>query len=63
MIIVNSNIQFGFMTFIVGLQADVIANNRKILEDIQYRTRRLDYDEASRENSGKKHDGTIIINK
>ena len=24
----------GFMTFIVGLQADVIANNRKILEDI-----------------------------
>ena len=30
----------GFMTFIVGLQADVIANNRKILEDIQYRIRK-----------------------
>ena len=34
----------GFMTFIVGLQADVIANNRKILEDIQYRIRKSEYD-------------------
>ena len=34
----------GFMTFIVGLQADVIANNRKILEDIQYRIRKQEYD-------------------
>lgn len=34
----------GFMTFIVGLQADVIANNRKILEDIQYRIRKSGYD-------------------
>lgn len=39
----------GFMTFIVGLQADVIANNRKILEDIQYRIRRLDYKEEEKE--------------
>ena len=39
----------GFMTFIVGLQADCIANNRKLLEDIQYRVRRLDYDEEQRE--------------
>ena len=34
----------GFMTFIVGLQADVIANNRKSLEDIQYRIRKSEYD-------------------
>ena len=34
----------GFMTFIVGLQADVIANNRKILEDIQDRIRKSEYD-------------------
>ncbi len=34
----------GFMTFIVGLQADVIAGNRKLLEDIQYRIRKMDYD-------------------
>lgn len=37
----------GFMTFIVGLQADVIANNRKILEDIQYRIRKSEYDGVS----------------
>lgn len=42
----------GFMTFIVGLQADVIANNRKLLEDIQYRVRRLDYKESEREEAG-----------
>ena len=34
----------GVMTFIVGLQADIIAANRKILEDIQYHVRKLDYD-------------------
>ncbi len=39
----------GFMTFILGLQADIIANNRKLLEDIQYRVKRLDYHEDERE--------------
>ncbi len=34
----------GFMTFVMGLMADLIAKNRKILEDVQYHTRRLDYD-------------------
>ena len=34
----------GFQTFISGLQADLIASNRKLLEDIQERVRRLDYD-------------------
>ena len=33
-----------FQTFISGLQADLIASNRKLLEDIQERVRRLDYD-------------------
>ena len=33
----------GFMTFIIGLQADLIAANRKILEDIQKRVKRIDY--------------------
>lgn len=41
----------GFMTFIVGLQADLIANNRKLLEDIQYRVRRLDFCEEERESA------------
>lgn len=34
----------GFQTCMIGLQADLIAANRKILEDVQYHVRRLDYD-------------------
>lgn len=37
-------IMIGFMTFVIGLQADVISSNRKLLEDIQYHVRRLEYD-------------------
>lgn len=44
----------GFMTFIVGLQADVISANRKILEDIQYRIRRMEVDEDSHEKDKNK---------
>lgn len=36
-------ILMGVQTFIVGLQADIIAANRKILEDIQYRVRKIEY--------------------
>ncbi len=43
-------IMMGFMTIIIGLQADIIAKNRKILEDIQYHVRKLDYDRADNEN-------------
>ena len=35
-------IMVGFMTFIMGLQADIIAANRKILEDVQFRIRRME---------------------
>ena len=34
----------GFQTCMIGLQADLIAANRKLLEDIQYHARKLDYD-------------------
>ena len=34
----------GVQTFIIALQADNIAANRKILEDVQYHVRKLDYD-------------------
>lgn len=40
----------GFETIIVGLQADLIAANRKILEDIQYRVKKLDYEDDKRRN-------------
>ena len=34
----------GFLTFVIGLLADVIAANRKILQDTQYHTRKSEYD-------------------
>lgn len=37
-------LMMGFMTYIIGLQADTIAANRKLLEDMQVHIRRLDYD-------------------
>ncbi|MCR5238069.1 MAG: glycosyltransferase family 2 protein [Lachnospiraceae bacterium] len=40
-------IVIGFMTFILGLQADIIAANRKLLEDVQYRIRRMEAKEGS----------------
>ncbi len=37
-------ILMGFMTIVIGLQADIIASNRKLLEDIQYRIKKLEYE-------------------
>lgn len=51
LIFASTLMMLGFMTFVVGLQADVIANNRKLLEDIQYRVRRLDYKEDEKEDN------------
>ena len=36
-------LMMGFMTLIIGLQADIIAKNRKLLEDIQYHVRKIEY--------------------
>lgn len=44
LILSSTLLLLGFETFIVGLQADIIAANRKILEDIQYRIKKMDYD-------------------
>lgn len=40
----------GFLTFMIGVVSDVIAANRKILEDTQYHTRRMEYDALYRES-------------
>lgn len=43
----------GFITFVIGLLADTIAANRRILEDVQYHVRKLEYDrEAARNQKG-----------
>lgn len=34
----------GFLTFMIGLLADVIAANRKLLQDTQYHARKTEYD-------------------
>ncbi|MCD7819304.1 MAG: hypothetical protein LUH07_09685, partial [Lachnospiraceae bacterium] len=44
LILCSMLIMMGFMTFVIGLQADLIAKNRKLLEDIQYHVRHIDYD-------------------
>lgn len=45
-------ILLGFQTIIMGLQADLIAANRKLLEDIQYRVRKMDYDAEQQKING-----------
>ncbi len=40
----------GFLTFMIGLLADLIAANRKILQDTQYHIRRIEY-EKERQDS------------
>ena len=49
----------GFMTFIIGLQADVIAANRKLLEDIQYHLRRMEYELLKKEQKNKEREKDI----
>ena len=39
----------GFLTFMIGVVSDVIAANRKILEDTQYHARRMEYEALYRE--------------
>lgn len=50
LILASMMIILGVMTIIVGLQGDIIAANRKLLEDIQYHVRRLDYDNQERQD-------------
>lgn len=56
LILASTLMMLGFMTFVVGLQADVIANNRKLLEDIQYRMRKQEYDGMQTEEEKKKEE-------
>ena len=35
-------LMLGFMVFMLGVMGDLISKNRKLLEDIQYRTRKME---------------------
>lgn len=50
LILASTLMMMGFMTGIIGLQADIISANRKILEDIQYHVRKIDYDNEKEED-------------
>ncbi|MBR5377270.1 MAG: glycosyltransferase family 2 protein [Lachnospiraceae bacterium] len=45
LVVASMLVMMGFMTFILGLQADIIAANRKLLEDVQFRIRRMEIGE------------------
>lgn len=51
LILASMLIMLGVMTGVVGLLADVISANRKLLEDIQKRVRKLDYSDDNK-NAG-----------
>lgn len=40
----------GFITYMIGLVSDLISVNRKLLEDIQYHVRKMDYDKEEKNN-------------
>jgi len=48
LILASMMVVVGVQTIVVGLQGDIIAANRKLLEDIQYRVKRLDYEMTER---------------
>lgn len=47
----------GFITFVIGMLADVISANRKILEDTQYHVKKMEYDLVN--TRVKKEDSTL----
>lgn len=49
LILASMLILIGVMIFTVGLQADIIAANRKLLEDIQFRVKKIQYDQQEDE--------------
>lgn len=59
LILASTLLMMGFMTVIIGLQADVIAGNRKLLKDIQYHVRKLDYDAGKSESEEKSSGGNL----
>lgn len=44
LILASTLLMMGFMTYMIGILSDTVASNRKLLEDIQKRVRRLDYE-------------------
>ena len=43
-------LMIGVQVIVAGVQADLISDNRKLLEDVQYRVRKMEIDRAGEEN-------------
>lgn len=48
LILASTLLMMGFMTYVIGVLSDTIASNRKLLEDIQKRVRKIDYDQDAK---------------
>lgn len=64
LILCSTLLLLGFQTIVIGFLADVIAANRKLLEDVQYHVRKMEYDgvknrtrEGEKEELGEKEFG------
>ena len=58
LILCSTLLLLGFQTIVIGFLADVIAANRKLLEDVQYHVRKMDYDGVKgREAQGEREFG------
>lgn len=49
LILAGTLLMLGFMTYMIGLSADMIAANRKILEDVQYHVKQIHYPQIERD--------------
>lgn len=49
LILASTLMLIGFQTIVIGALADIIASNRKLLEDIQYRVRKMECGKTSEE--------------
>lgn len=61
LILCSTLLLLGFQTIVIGFLADVIAANRKLLEDVQFHVRKMEYDgvknKAAGQNAGEEGRG------
>lgn len=62
LILATMMIIIGFQTFVTGLQADIISANRKILEDVQFRVKKLEFGLLDPNGNALSEEGEKVIN-
>ena len=50
----------GFLTFMIGLMADLISANRKILQDVQYHVKRMEYAKEPGKDTKGEQEGEML---